>query len=269
MITTHFVDGLEVLACQPFLGGKQRPPLLFIHGAFAGGWMWADTFMPFFADAGYRSYAVSLRGHGRSDGQEHIDWHSIADYVDDVGKVLAWLDEPAVLVGHSMGGFIVQKSLERHAAPGAALICSVPPQGLIAAQFHLFLQKPQLFLEINRIMAGNYSSIDVLRDALFNEELSTEVLDDFLARMQPESQRAIWDMSMFNLPLLPMLHRPPMLVLGAEKDILVPAFLVQATAHTYGLPNHIFHGMGHAVTHEKNWPHVAAALRDWLETLRP
>jgi non-heme chloroperoxidase len=267
MISTHFVDGLEVFSCQPLFGSRHPTPLLFVHGAFAGGWMWADTFMPFLAKAGYRTYAVSLRGHGGSAGHEHIDWHSIADYVDDVGKVLDWLDEPAVLIGHSMGGFIVQKCLEHRAAPAAALICSVPPQGLIAAQFHLLLQKPQLFLEINRIMSGRYPEDHVLKDALFSQDVSEEVLDAFMARMQSESQRAIWDMSMFNLPLLPLMRRPPMLVLGAEKDILVPAFLVQATARTYGLPDRIFHDMGHAVTHEKNWAQVASALQDWLQDL--
>lgn len=269
MIATHFIDGLEIFSCQPLVGPRRPIPLLFIHGAFAGGWMWADTFMPFLAKAGYRSYAVSLRGHGRSAGREHIDWHSIADYVEDVGKILAWLDEPTVLIGHSMGGFIVQKCLERHSAPGAALVCSVPPQGLIAAQFHLLFQKPQLFFEINRVVGGNYPGADVLCDALFHQEISPEAAENFLGRMQPESQRAIWDMSMFNLPLLPMLRRPPMLVIGAEKDVLVPAFLVQATARTYGLPDRIFRDMGHAVTHEKNWPLVAAALQDWLETIRP
>lgn len=264
MIATHFVDGLEILSCQPPKRFQHPTPVLFIHGAFAGAWMWADNFMPFLAEAGYRSYAVSLRGHGGSDGRRHIDWHSIADYVEDVGKVLDWLDEPAVLVGHSMGGFVVQKALERHAAPAAALICSVPPQGLIAAQFHLLLQKPELFLEINRIMSGHYPDNHVVRDALFHQAVDDEVVRAFLSRMQTESQRALWDMSIFNLPLLPLMRRPPMLILGGEKDILVPAFLVQATARTYGLPDRIFRDMGHALTHEKSWPLAAGALRDWL-----
>lgn len=268
MITTRIVDGLEVLCCEPHSAEHRATPILFIHGAFAGAWMW-ETFMPFLAEDGYRSYAVSLRGHGSSAGRDHMHWHSIADYVDDVGQVLDWLGEPAVLVGHSMGGFVVQKALERHAAPAAALICSVPPQGLVAAQFHLLLQKPQFFVEINQLMGGGQPSVDTLRDALFAQEVSDQVLHGFLGRMQSESQRAIWDMSMFNLPLLPMMKRPPMLVLGAEKDVLVPAFLVQATARTYGLPDRIFHDMGHAVTHERKWPLVAATLRDWLLETAP
>lgn len=263
MIKTEFVDGLEVFSCQP-TGKSQRKPLLFIHGAFAGGWMWTETFMPYFAAAGHPCYALSLRGHGASKGHQQIDWHSVADYVDDVKAVIDWLDEPPILIGHSMGGFIVQKLLEQRRVPAAALLCSVPPQGLIAAQFHLMLQKPQLFLEINRIMGGEYTDIATLREALFSSDADETMLRDWLTRMQPESHRAIWDMSMFNLPNLFSMHRPPMLVLGAEDDVLVPAFLVQSTAHTYGLRAHLFRGMGHAVTHERDWEHVADVLGTWL-----
>lgn len=266
MITTRQIDGIEVFSCLPAQPNPQ-PPLLFVHGAFAGGWMWTETFMPWFAEAGYACHALSLRGHGGSAGREHIDWHSIADYVDDVRRVVESLPVAPVLIGHSMGGFVVQKYLERFPAPGAALVCSVPPQGLVASQFHLLMQKPQLFLELNRIMGGDYTDTETLREALFAGDVDEAMLAAWLGKMQTESHRAIWDMSMFNLPNLFAMHRPPMLILGAEEDVLVPAFLVQSTGHTYGLPAHIFRGMGHAVTHEREWPQVAAALRDWLENL--
>jgi non-heme chloroperoxidase len=83
--------------------------------------------------------------------------------------------------------------------------------------------------------------------------------------MQLESQRALWDMSLFNLPLLPAMLRPPLLVVGAEKDALVPAFLVEATARTYNMEAHIFKGMGHAITHEKDWLQVAELVKNWLD----
>ena len=269
MINTQILDGLEVFSCLPSKKTK-RPPLLFIHGAFAGAWMWADTFMPHFAKAGYPCYAVSLRGHGNSHGGEHIDWHSISDYVDDVAKVAAMIGEAPVLLGHSMGGFVVQKYLEHHEAAGAILLCSVPPQGLVASQFHLMLQKPHLFMELNRIVAGNYTDTTTLQEALFVSEVEEEILGTWLARMQAESHRALWDMSMFNLPNPHRMNRPPMWIGGAEKDVLVPAFLVQSTAQTYGLTAHIFHNMGHAVTHEKEWSKVATTLTQWLDdTITP
>jgi non-heme chloroperoxidase len=231
--------------------------------------MWTETFMPVLAEAGYPCYAVSLRGHGGSDGRDHIDWHSINDYVDDLVKVVSQMDEPPVLIGHSMGGFVVQKYLEHHQAAGVVLLCSVPPQGLVASQFHLMFQKPHLFADLNSIMTGDCSDVTTLREALFAGEIDESMLNAWLNRMQAESHRALWDMSMFNLPNLQGMNRPPMLILGAEKDVLVPAFLVQTTAQTYGLHAHIFRDMGHAVTHEKEWPLVAATIGKWLEELKP
>ena len=118
-------------------------------------------------------------------------------------------------------------------------------------------------------MEGQYTDTDTLHEALFAGEVDEEMLAAWLTRMQPESHRALWDMSMFNLPNLYAMRKPPMLILGAEQDVLVPAFLVQTTAQTYGQHAHIFRGMGHAMTHEKEWPLVAATLRDWLTELRP
>lgn len=266
MLERQLLNGLELFSWHP-KNPTEKPALLFIHGAFAGGWMWTETFMPYFAAAGYPCHALSLRGHGGSDDHQHIDWHSIADYVDDVASIVEYLGSTPILLGHSMGGFIAQKYLERHPAPSAALLCSVPPQGLIASQFHLMLQKPQLFLEINRIMSGEYTDIETLREALFAGEADEAMLRSWMGRMQKESHRAIWDMSMFNLPNLYAMHRPPMFILGAEKDVLVPAFLAQTTAHTYGQPCHIMRDMGHAITHEKDWRHVADTILHWLEGL--
>lgn len=268
MVTQHFIDKLEVFSCPADFPADQ-PPILFIHGAFAGGWMWTDTFMPYLASQGHPCYAVSLRCHGGSQGYGDIDWVSVSDYVDDVEQVVEWLkskeDSAPVLVGHSMGGFVAQKYLERHPARACALLCSVPPQGLIAAQVSLIMQKPHLFAEINSILNGNEEvELDVLREALFAGDVDDELLRTWTRKMQNESHRAIWDMSMFSLPQMRLIHKSPMLIVGAEKDALVPPFLAQATGQTYGLPVHIFNGMGHVVTHEKAWRDVADLLHDWI-----
>lgn len=263
MIQSQALGRLELLTSEP--SGEARPtPLLFVHGAFSGAWIWADNFLPWFAERGFRAYALSLRGHGRSDGHDTISWHSIASYVEDVEKLVYWLNEDPVLIGHSMGGFVVQKYLERHRAPAVVLLSSAPPQGLLAAQVHLFLKRSGSLSDLNRAMTGHYAEEDVLRELLFAQPVDPAVVRSFASRMQPESQRAIWDMSMFNPPRLPTKGRPPMLILGGEKDALIPAFLVQSTARTYGLPARIFRGMGHALMHERDWQVVAAAVEDWL-----
>lgn len=261
---TRQVERLEVLSCAP--KGKQThpTPLLFVHGAFAGAWVWDEHFLPYFARQGYHAHALSLRGHGGSQGHEHLDAHSIHDYVDDLSKVIADIGAAPVLIGHSMGGFVVQKYLERHTVPAVVLMCSVPPQGLIAAQFSMLFQKPGLMVELNRLLGGADVPLDVLREALFAQDIPIATLERYYRKMQQESQRAIWDMSMFSLPMIDRMHRPPLLVLGAEHDQLMPAFLVQSTAQTYSVPSKIFRGLGHGMMLEKDWEHVAENMRDWL-----
>ena len=79
---------LEVLSSTPV--GRLKPvPLLFIHGAFTGAWCLQEHFLPFFAEAGYAAYAVSLSGHGNSRGKEYLDHLSIADYVADVVEAMS------------------------------------------------------------------------------------------------------------------------------------------------------------------------------------
>jgi non-heme chloroperoxidase len=267
MNRTRF-DSLEVLARAP-AGPAKTVPLLFVHGAFTGAWCWEEHFLPFFAEAGYAAYAVSLSGHGASRGRERLDSLSIADYVADVAEAAARLAAPPVLIGHSMGGFVVQKYLESHAAPGAALLCSVPPQGLMSAAFGMMFSRPGLLSELNRLMGGGPVALESLREALFAQPVSVDDLSRFYRWSQPESHRAIWDMTLFNLPHPSRLAGTPLLVLGAEHDHLIAPSLVEMTARTYGTEAEIFPGLGHGLMLERDWRKPAQRILDWLEGIAP
>jgi pimeloyl-ACP methyl ester carboxylesterase len=259
---------LEVLSRMP-AGAPGRPPLLFVHGAFTGAWCWEEHFLPFFAEAGYPAYALSLSGHGHSRGRDFLDSLSIADYVADVAETAARLPAPPVLVGHSMGGFVVQKYLEEHAAPAAVLMCSVPPQGLLSATFGLLFSKPDLMRDLNRLMGGGAVALESLRDALFAQPVAVDDLSRFYRWSQPESHRAIWDMTLFNLPHPARRPDMPLLVLGAEQDHLIAPALVEMTAERYGVSAEIFPGLGHGLMLERDWRLVAERILDWLRKEMP
>lgn len=262
MNVSRFSD-LEVLARAP--SGEPHPtPLLFIHGAYAAAWCWAEHFLPYFAAAGYAVYAVSLSGHGGSRGREYLDTLSIDDYVHDVAQVVAALPAAPVLIGHSMGGMVVQKYLERAKAPAAVLMASVPPQGLWASAVDLAIRRPALLRDLNRLLGGGQIQVEILREAMFAQPVAVEQLHSYYLRMQPESHRAIWDMTLFNLPQPRLMHHPSLLVLGAGKDHLTPASMVELTARTYGVEAEIFPDMGHGMMLEHDWIKVADRIKAWF-----
>jgi pimeloyl-ACP methyl ester carboxylesterase len=122
---------MDLELIEPESSAAQRPtPLLFVHGAWHGAWCWQEYFLPYFSRAGFAVYALSLRGHGRSAGRDRLRWARVNDYMRDVESIVGRLPSHPVLIGHSMGGAVVQKYLERHAAPGGVLLASVPPAGI-------------------------------------------------------------------------------------------------------------------------------------------
>ncbi|MCJ7686429.1 MAG: alpha/beta hydrolase, partial [Desulfobacteraceae bacterium] len=139
---------LEIISRKP-KGVSRKVPILFIHGAWHGAWCWEKNFMPYFAENGYTSYALSLRGHGDSERPAHFRWMRIADYVEDVAQVVDQLPEKPVMVGHSMGGLVVQKYLEEHTAPAAVLLASVPVKGVFRTTLRIALRHPLAFLKAN------------------------------------------------------------------------------------------------------------------------
>ena len=185
----------------------------------------------------------------------------------DVSQVVARLPARPVLIGHSMGGFVVQKFLEEETVPAAVLMAAVPPHGLLGSAFGLAFSKPALMTDLNRIMGGSGVALETLREALFAQPVSTDRLMHFMRHMQPESHRALWDMTLFDLPRISRMHRPPMLILGADFDHLIPASAVEMTGRAYGIEPEFFAGMGHGLMLEADWRKVAQRIDEWLQGL--
>ena len=104
----------------------RKPQLLFVHGGYSDGWCWTPYFLPWFAARGWPSHALSLRGHGGSGGASMLFATGLDDYAADVERVATALDEPPILIGHSMGAAIVERMIATHPRRGAVLLAPVP-----------------------------------------------------------------------------------------------------------------------------------------------
>jgi len=257
---------LEIITERP----KQRKhttPLLFIHGAWHGAWCW-ENFLPYFAEHGYEAHALSLRGHGASEGREGIRWYSGAhDYVADVVQVVDGLGKPPVLIGHSMGGYVVQKYLEKHNAPAGVLVASIPVTGTTGMIMRSIKRYPKVALKTLLLFDAGYlvSAPAVVRDALFSDGFPDADFSKHYAHVQTESFRVTFETTLLHLPQ-PQKVKTPLLVLAAENDRVFTVTEQKATARAYGTEAIIFPSMAHDMMLEKNWQLVANKIIKWLET---
>ena len=256
---------LEIISRKP-KGVARSTPLLFVHGAWHGAWCWEENFLPYFAEKGYPAYALSLRGHGASEAPAHFRWMRIADYVADVAQAVTQLPQAPVLVGHSMGGLVVQKYLEDHSAPAAVLLASVPVKGVLRTTLRIALRHPLVFLKAN-LCWSLYPIIgkpELTREAFFSKDMPADTLNEYFGRMQDESYLAFLDMMLFKFPN-PEKISTDLIILGAEDDVIFCPDEIEATARAHDKKPEIFNQMAHDMMLEKGWQAVADRIIAWLD----
>lgn len=251
------VEGLEVLRRVPAATG--RPPILFVHGATLGAWCWDVHWMPEAARRGWPCWAVSVRGHERQEGPPKTA--TLGHYVDDVLQVIVRMPEAPVLVGHSMGGLVVQRVVSRYPARAAVLLCTTRWRGGAGVQASIARHHP---LDLVHGVAGG--SIPTRTAYHFGPEAGPDE-EALLARCVPESPLAQYQI---GLPLPePGTARCPVLVVGAGEDGLVPAVDSVRLARRHGTLAHVLRGMGHDLMLEPRWRQPLDLVLEWLDAEVP
>jgi pimeloyl-ACP methyl ester carboxylesterase len=85
--------------------------LVLVHGAFGGAWCWEPVAGPL-TELGHTVETLDLPGGG--DDDTPVAGITLESCAARVGDVLAARPEPAVLVGHSMGGVVVTQAAADH-----------------------------------------------------------------------------------------------------------------------------------------------------------
>jgi pimeloyl-ACP methyl ester carboxylesterase len=258
---------LEIISKHP-AQNEQATPLLFIHGMFHGAWCWDVHFLDYFAEHGFAAYAVNLRGHGNSEGRAHLRWTRIADFVDDVADAVRQMPCPPILIGHSMGGFIIQKYLENHNAPGAVLLHSPPPAGLGRSALKIARRRPLTFAKVNVTLSLSpmIAAPELVREAFFSADLPDEELREYWKLMQDEPYMAFLDMVVLDLPK-PAKVKTPLLVLGGTRDNMLERSEIEATARAYHAQCEIIPDVAHSSMLELRWQTVAERILIWLKRI--
>jgi pimeloyl-ACP methyl ester carboxylesterase len=120
------VEGLYV-EFVPTASSDSGYPLLFVHGAWGGSWLFTH-YLTYLSAGGWNCYAMNLRGHYQSAPASQPERVTLTDYVRDVIRVVHQLPFPPVLIGFGTSAHILQVALSKHIpALGAVFVSANGP----------------------------------------------------------------------------------------------------------------------------------------------
>jgi len=218
--------------------------IVFVHGAWHGAWCWEKYFVPYFENKGYTCHTFNLPLHDAPGSTSKINYLSLTDYVEALKEEIYQLDTLPIIIGHSMGGFILQKYLEIETCKMAILLASVPPTGVLKTTFR-FLKKSYAYPSLLLFNLFNLvNSEDKSKWAFFSEHLPADELQEYTKKMCGESYRVFLNMLFPNIRL--NYHQQiPLLVMGAEHDNIFSVQENQLTAKKYKAELEIIPNIAH------------------------
>ncbi|WP_419709658.1 alpha/beta hydrolase [Pseudomonas sp. NFX224] len=246
---------------------RSKGTIIFVHGVCHSAWCWLENYAPFFADNGWNSYALSLRGHGQSQGRDQLDQFGLSDYVSDVLSVVNELEEPPIVIGHSMGGAITQLLMTQfpEKIAGAVLLASMPPGTPDPWERLRLLRYPTGVLALFRLINQKpVSASGVAKSPFFSNRISKEKASGYLEHLQTESRRALSELSKFQTAggAQPF----PLLVLGSRQDLIFGNGAIERTAKHYKTQATVLREGCHDLMLDPMWEQSAHCILDWLNS---
>ncbi len=238
-------------------------PLLFQHGAWHGAWCW-QQWMDYFASLGYEVHAISLPAHGKSSfNKKHINFYTLEDYVETLASQVDSVSPKPLVIGHSLGGAVVQKYLENHRLPGVVLLATLPSKGMLPMTLRLIRRHP--LPALLGLLTGNVyqwvKTPELARDLFLNSNTEIDPIE-FQKKLGRETALAGIE-TLF--PFAKINHgKTPVLVVGGEKDNIFTVDEQQSTAKKYNAKSVIIKNEAHNLMMESGWKQTADVVDNWI-----
>lgn len=243
-------------------------PVVMVHGAFCGGWVF-ERFREPFERAGHTVAAPDLPGHAHGAPRGATAGVSMSHYARHVAAVCEEFDEAPILIGHSLGGLVAQLAAARTPVSALILLAPSPPWGVAGASMEEAISAVSLYA------LGPYWMNAIDPDYALAKLYSLDRMDkaarkSVFARMSPESGRALWETLNWWLdPFMTTMVRTgevsaPTLAVAGGRDVIHPAATVKQTAARLSADFHVMPEMSHWLPGEPGWEEVASLCLDWL-----
>jgi pimeloyl-ACP methyl ester carboxylesterase len=254
--------------------------VLFIHGAWLTPTSW-DGFRRRFEARGYRTMAPPWPHNDRPIDELRrspdpaLAKTTIGKLVDHYQREVRALSEPPVLVGHSFGGIIVQKLMDRGLGAAIVAIDPVPPRFVQPRPITLLSAVPVLssWRGWNRVLTMSFK--EFARN--FAADLpETEQREAYQRYIVPTPGRLIFQTAAHIGDGVRWKNgdRAPLLLIAGEKDRTIEASMVRAAYKAYRRSAAItdfklFPRRSHFLINSPGWEEVADYAIDWLGRYAP
>jgi pimeloyl-ACP methyl ester carboxylesterase len=180
------------------------------------------------------------------------------------------LDEKPILIGHSMGGLVVQLLLQQDIAAAGVAIDPAPPQGVFTFSWP-FLRSN--WPHITPFVAKDHPiwmTLERFQYTFTNALPPAEQRSAYDRYVVPESRRVPAQALTRVARIYFGKPRPPLLLIAGSEDHLIPPALVRANFRRYGRSSSStdfreFPGRRHFIIGQTGWKEVADAVLSWLQ----
>lgn len=267
---TTIENGIERIT---FVPDEKRftTPILFIHGMWHGAWVW-ETWQKRFAAMGWESHAISLPGHGASPARGPVRFATMGQYLRVVAAEARRLSPMPILVGHSMGGALVQWYLRKVAddLPAAVLLSSWTARSTYGDGLLPLMRRDPIG---GLLISLTFSSSPYLRNPRRVREtlLSPGSTVDPVALKARLCEESALVLNQHNPPFWRPLRAPktPLLWVAAGADGVVTPRGARKSAAFYGAHFQLVEGDGHNLMMEAHEAETAEMISDWLARTVP
>jgi pimeloyl-ACP methyl ester carboxylesterase len=249
--------------------------IVFLHGMFMTPLCW-EQWVNHFQAKGYKCIAPAWPGRDKpidSLRKNHPDPQvgrlTLSDVIEHLANTIKKLDEKPILIGHSMGGLIVQILLQKNLATAGVAIDSAPPAGVFTTKWSFLKSNWPMITPFVSRHEPRHMSFEDFQYAFVNTFPLAEQQAVYERYVVPES-RMVPRESLGGIAKIDFKKQhAPLLLIAGSNDNIIPPSLNKANYEKYRQSFSVtdfkeFAGRTHFIIGQTGWEEVADYVLTWL-----
>ncbi len=250
---------------------KQK--IIFIHGMFMNPKCW-EEWIPYFENKGYECIVPAWPFHegNPADLRKNIPAGlgklTLDEVVNKISDIINAMNEPPILIGHSMGGLVVQLLISKGKGKMGICIDSAAPNGMLTFKWSFFKSNLPAINPLKgsapALMTPEHFHYTFCNTMTMNE--TRTALDKYVV---PESRNVPRSSTKAAGKIDMKKAHAPLLFIAGEKDNIIPESLNRKNFNAYSdtlskKEFKVFEGRTHFICGQKNWQEVAEYCAEWI-----